>query len=69
MDDLLNYARRQASSYATNNIMFTMGEDFHYMSGNRETVLCRQVVTYLNFHHGFLLRTLLISPETLISTA
>ena len=30
---LLNYTRRQASRFASNHIMFTMGNDFNYMSG------------------------------------
>ncbi|XP_017876463.1 lysosomal alpha-mannosidase isoform X1 [Ceratina calcarata] len=30
VEALLNYANRQAASYKTNNVIFTMGEDFNY---------------------------------------
>lgn len=30
VEQLLSYAHRQASSYRTNNVIFTMGEDFNY---------------------------------------
>jgi hypothetical protein len=37
VEDFLKLAREQATSFATNNIMMTMGEDFNYQ-GEDSTV-------------------------------
>lgn len=32
ISDFANFVKKQAASYRTNNVILTMGDDFHYMS-------------------------------------
>lgn len=34
VDELVTFIQGQASSYRSNNVLLTMGEDFHYMEAN-----------------------------------
>lgn len=34
IDKFIELAKIQAESYQTNNLIFTMGEDFHYQNAN-----------------------------------
>jgi len=34
VDDFISYVKNQAASYRTNNVILTMGEDFHFQDAN-----------------------------------
>ena len=48
MRDLIEYAKNQAKYFNTNQIMFTMGNDFNYMSGNMWFKNLDKMIKYAN---------------------
>ena len=48
MDKLISYTKKQASQFNTNQIMFTMGNDFNYMSGNMWFKNMDKMIKYAN---------------------
>lgn len=48
MDKLISYTKNQASQFNTNQIMFTMGNDFNYMSGNMWFKNMDKMIKYAN---------------------
>ncbi|GAB6018756.1 hypothetical protein CHUAL_000428 [Chamberlinius hualienensis] len=48
VDDFIAYINTQASQYATNNIIITMGEDFQYQDASMNFVNMDKLIKYIN---------------------